>query len=114
MVPDLLTDSLPGDLFVVRNVGALVPPFEPDAGYHGTSAGIEFATLVLEVKDIVVCGHSHCGAIRALYDSAAARHAPHREVAGAGAAAALDETREPGNDFAGPRCGRSSCSSSVS
>ena len=68
VVPDLLTDTLPGELFVIRNVGALVPPFEQDLGYHGTSAGIEFATLVLGVKDIVVCGHSHCGAIRALYD----------------------------------------------
>ena len=53
---------------MVRNVGNLVPPFEPDAGFHGTSAGIEFATLYLGVKDIVVCGHSHCGAIRALYE----------------------------------------------
>jgi carbonic anhydrase len=67
VVPDLLTSALPGELFVVRNIGAFVPPFEPDAGFHGTSAGIEFATIVLEVKDIVVCGHSHCGAIRSLY-----------------------------------------------
>lgn len=67
VVPDLLTSALPGDLFVIRNVGNLVPPFEADAGFHGTSAGIEFAALVLEVKDIVICGHSHCGAIRALY-----------------------------------------------
>src|SRR3954447_15728206 len=67
VVPDLLTSALPGDLFVVRNIGAFVPPFEPDNGFHGTSAGIEFATIVLEVKDIVVCGHSHCGAVRALY-----------------------------------------------
>jgi len=67
VVPDLLTSALPGDLFVIRNVGNLIPPFEPDAGFHGTSAGIEFATLVLGVKDIVVCGHSHCGAIRALF-----------------------------------------------
>lgn len=67
VVPDLLTNALPGDLFVIRNVGNLVPPFEPDAGFHGTSAGIEFATLVLGVKDIVVCGHSHCGAIQALF-----------------------------------------------
>jgi carbonic anhydrase len=67
VVPDLLTSALPGDLFVIRNVGSLVPPFEPDADFHGTSAGIEFATLILGVKDIVVCGHSHCGAIRALF-----------------------------------------------
>jgi len=68
VVPDLFTDSLPGELFVVRNVGAFVPPFEADLGYHGTSASIEFATVVLTVKDIVVCGHSHCGAVHALYD----------------------------------------------
>ena len=67
VVPDLLTDTLPGELFVVRNIAALVPPFEPDSGYHGTSAGIEFATVVLGVRDIIVCGHSDCGAIRALY-----------------------------------------------
>lgn len=67
VVPDLLTSALPGELFVIRNVGNLVPPFEADEGVHGTSAGIEFATTVLGVKDIVVCGHSHCGAIKALF-----------------------------------------------
>ena len=67
VVPDLLTSSLPGELFVIRNLGAMTPPFEPDTGFHGTSAGIEFATLVLGVKDIIVCGHSHCGIIRALF-----------------------------------------------
>ena len=76
VVPDLLTSSLPGELFVLRNVGNLVPPFEQDAGFHGTSAGIEFATLMLEVKDIIVCGHSHCGAIRALF-SPMRGDAPH-------------------------------------
>jgi carbonic anhydrase len=76
VVPDLLTSSLPGELFVVRNVGNFVPPFEPDAGLHGTSAGIEFAVLNLRVRDIVVCGHSHCGAIRALHDPPD-RRTPH-------------------------------------
>ena len=76
VVPDLITDSLPGELFIVRNVGALVPPFEIDSGYHGVSAGIEFAVLVLGVTDIVVCGHTHCGAMRALY-SAPNEASPH-------------------------------------
>lgn len=68
VLPDLLTSTLPGDLFVLRNVGNLVPPFELSGGYHGVAAGIEFGTSVLGVTDIVVCGHTHCGAIRALYE----------------------------------------------
>lgn len=67
VVPDLLTSSMPGELFIVRNVGNLVPPYETGGGYHGVSAGIEFAVLALGVTDIVVCGHTHCGAMRALY-----------------------------------------------
>ena len=78
VVPDLITDSMPGELFIVRNVGALVPPFEIDQGYHGVSAGIEFAVINLGVTDIVVCGHTHCGAMRALYEppSEGSRHVP--------------------------------------
>ncbi len=68
LVPYLLTGTGPGELFVVRNVGAFVPPYEISAGCHGTSAAIEFAVLHLKVSRIVVCGHSHCGGIRALYD----------------------------------------------
>jgi carbonic anhydrase len=68
VVPDLLTGSRPGDLFILRNIGNLIPPYEAN-GYHGTPAGIEYAVLVLGVTDIVVCGHSHCGAIRSLYAS---------------------------------------------
>lgn len=92
LVPYLLTGAQPGELFLVRNVGAFVPPHDqstpwpPGAdgaapqggssrleaaprrlGFHGTAAAIEFAVLNLNVRRIVVCGHSHCGAIRALY-----------------------------------------------
>lgn len=66
-MPYLLTGAGPGDLFLVRNVGAFVPPYDGSKGYHGTAAAIEFAVLVLEVARIIVCGHSHCGGIRALY-----------------------------------------------
>jgi carbonic anhydrase len=69
VVPELLMNTGPGELFLVRNVGAFVPPFEPDGAFHGTAAGIEYAVLILHVTDIVVCGHSHCGAVRALYDA---------------------------------------------
>ena len=67
VVPYLLTGAGPGELFLVRNVGAFVPPYDQSHGFHGTAAAIEFAVLNLNVKRIVVCGHSHCGAIRALY-----------------------------------------------
>lgn len=68
VVPTLLTGAGPGDLFVARNVGALVPPHDPDGGGHETAAAIEYAVGVLAVSRVVVCGHSHCGAIRALYE----------------------------------------------
>lgn len=68
LVPYLLTGTGPGELFLVRNVGAFVPPYDGSAGFHGTAAAIEFAVLNLQVARIVVCGHSHCGGIRALYD----------------------------------------------
>jgi len=67
LVPYLLTGAPPGELFLVRNVGAFVPPYDGSHGHHGTAAAIEFAVLNLQVSRIVVCGHSHCGAIKALY-----------------------------------------------
>lgn len=67
IVPYILMDCGPGELFIVRNVGNLVPPHDASHGYHGTAAAIEFAVLSLEVRNIVICGHSHCGAIGALY-----------------------------------------------
>lgn len=70
LVPYLLTGTGPGDLFIVRNVGAFVPPYDGSHGLHGTMAAIEFAVLSLHVEQIVVCGHSHCGAIRTAYEGA--------------------------------------------
>lgn len=70
LVPYLLTGTGPGEVFMVRNVGAFVPPHDGSAGYHGTAAAIEFAVLRLGVDRIIVCGHSHCGGIRALYEEA--------------------------------------------
>ena len=67
LLPYLLTGAGPGELFLVRNVGAFVPPDDGSYGHHGTAAAIEFAVLELHVSRIVVCGHSHCGAIKALY-----------------------------------------------
>ncbi|HWM31846.1 MAG TPA: carbonic anhydrase [Methyloceanibacter sp.] len=54
-----------GDLFIMRNVANLVPPYEPTGKYHGTSAAIEYAALVLKVPHIIVLGHSHCGGVQA-------------------------------------------------
>ncbi len=67
VIPDLIVQSTPGDLFVIRNVGNFVAPYKPDEDFHSTAAGIEYAVGVLEVSEVIVCGHSHCGAIEALY-----------------------------------------------
>src|SRR5258708_36562815 len=66
VVPDLLTSALPGDLFVVRNVGTLVPPSGSDTSFDGTAAGIEFAPLLLAGKGLAGCCPTHCAALRAL------------------------------------------------
>lgn len=68
LVPYLLTGAGPGELFIVRNVGALIPPYSGIYGWHGTAAAIEYAVLTLKISRIVVCGHSHCGAMKALYE----------------------------------------------
>jgi carbonic anhydrase len=67
VIPSVLTHSDPGDLFVLRNVGNMVPPYDPRANCASTGAAIEYAVSVLEVEEIVVCGHSHCGACAALF-----------------------------------------------
>ena len=66
--PEQIFDAFPGELFVIRNVANLVPPFDPDSHYHGTSAAIEFAVKQLRVRHIVVMGHGRCGGISAYLD----------------------------------------------
>lgn len=63
--PELIFNARPGEIFVVRNVANLVPPYEPDMRYHATSAAIEFAVQGLQVKNILVLGHGRCGGVRA-------------------------------------------------
>ncbi len=69
--PQLVFGAAPGDIFVVRNVANLVPPYETGGEYHGTSAALEFAVQALKVKHIVVLGHARCGGIRAFADESA-------------------------------------------
>ncbi|MBN9466672.1 carbonic anhydrase [Brevundimonas sp.] len=68
--PALIFDAKPGELFVVRNVANLVPPYEPDGKLHGVSAALEFGVKVLGVKRIVVMGHAHCGGVNAMINGA--------------------------------------------
>jgi carbonic anhydrase len=63
--PEVIFDARPGELFVVRNVANLVPPYTPDGATRAVSAALEFAVQALRVKHIVVLGHAHCGGIRA-------------------------------------------------
>ncbi|WP_029519960.1 MULTISPECIES: carbonic anhydrase [unclassified Persephonella] len=65
--PDEITGADIGDLFIVRVIGNMVPPFKPDNEFHGVAAAVEYAVSVLNVPDIIICGHSHCGACEALY-----------------------------------------------
>jgi carbonic anhydrase len=65
VAPEAIFDAGPGELFVLRNVAALIPPYEPDDHFHGASAALEYAIMALEVQHIVVLGHGQCGGVRA-------------------------------------------------
>lgn len=67
--PAFITSCDPGDLFVIRNVANLVPPYEESGAFHGTSAAIEFGVCSLEISNIIIIGHEHCGGIRALMEN---------------------------------------------
>ncbi len=66
VVPNQITDSEPGDLFTIRNAGNIVPPYGETMG--GVSATIEYAVMALKIKNIIICGHTRCGAMDALLD----------------------------------------------
>ncbi len=69
--PEVIFDADPGEIFVVRNVANLVPPYVPNEDLHGTSAALEFAVVSLNVEHIVVMGHASCGGVRAYVENAA-------------------------------------------
>jgi carbonic anhydrase len=74
VVPELLTQQEPGDLFVIRNAGNIVPSYGPEPG--GVSATVEYAVAVLGVRDILICGHSDCGAMTAISTCKCLDHLP--------------------------------------
>jgi carbonic anhydrase len=67
--PALVLNAQPGDLFMIRNVANLIPPFEDDQAYHGTSAALEFGICVLGIRHVVLFGHTQCGGIQSLLES---------------------------------------------
>ena len=70
--PETIFTAMPGELFVVRNVANLVPPYETGGRYHGVSTAIEFAVMNLRVKHLIIMGHSGCGGVKAALDQSAA------------------------------------------
>ncbi len=92
--PNQIFGTLPGEMFVVRNVAALVPPFQIGGGYHGVSAAIEFAVTQLEVPEIVVMGHGACGGVLAALTRRFHQAAPGEGGFIAGWMEMLDEARD--------------------
>jgi carbonic anhydrase len=69
--PEAIFDARPGELFVLRNVANLIPPFEPDDHYHGASAALEYAVMALKVQHLVILGHAQCGGVAAFAETIA-------------------------------------------
>ena len=93
--PALVFDADPGEIFVVRNIAAMVPPFETNPGHHGVSAALEFAVQVLRVREIVVMGHGMCGGCRAALTQELHGTEPGHGGFIADWISMLDEAREP-------------------
>ncbi|KGI55935.1 carbonic anhydrase [Campylobacter sp. MIT 97-5078] len=69
VIPNLITNTGPGELFVVRNIANIIPPYRVANDYLATTSAIEYAVNILKVRNIIVCGHSNCGGCSALYSS---------------------------------------------
>lgn len=81
VVPAMITSSIPGELFIIRNIANIIPPYKMGVDYPGISSAIEYAVLSLEVENIIVCGHSNCGGCAALYKSDEdMKHLPHTRL----------------------------------
>ncbi|QKJ88305.1 Carbonic anhydrase [Paramixta manurensis] len=98
LVPELVTQREPGELFVIRNAGNIVPSYGPEPG--GVSASVEYAVAALGVGDIVICGHSDCGAMTAIASCQCLDHMPAvaHWLRYADAAKAVNESREHRSD----------------
>jgi carbonic anhydrase len=70
--PQTVFGAGPGEMFIVRNVAGLVPPYQPDGAYHGTSAALEYGVRVLKVSRLIVLGHAQCGGVKAMVEGAPA------------------------------------------
>ena len=102
--PAMIFDAAPGELFTIRNVAALVPPYDDSGGLHGVSAAVEFAVTALRVKQILVMGHGGCGGIAASLAAAADRPvgkfiAPWVEIAAPARDAVLSDESIPRKDW---------------
>lgn len=93
--PAMVFDADPGEIFVVRNIAAMVPPFETTPGLHGVSAALEFAVEVLQVREIVIMGHGMCGGCKAALTQELHGNAPGEGGFIADWISMLDQVREP-------------------
>ena len=93
--PAMVFDADPGEIFVVRNIAAMVPPFETNPGLHGVSAALEFAVQVLKVREIVIMGHGMCGGCKAALTQELHGSEPGQGGFIADWISMLDEAREP-------------------
>ena len=93
--PAMVFDADPGEIFVVRNIAAMVPPFETTPGHHGVSAALEFAVEVLQVREIVIMGHGMCGGCKAALTRELHGSEPGHGGFIANWISMLDEVREP-------------------